>query len=405
MIRLLSVVGARPNFMKIAPILAELKLAELKLAELKKDALKNDELKKDESKKFPAIEHCLVHSGQHYDELLSGNFFTDLGLPRPDVNLEVGSGSHAVQTAEIMKRLEPVLLDYKPQMVLVVGDVNSTIAAALTAVKLGIGVAHIEAGLRSFDMTMPEEVNRKLTDAISSLLFVTEQSGVENLRREGIAAEKIFLVGNVMIDSLLRHREMAAKSPILDRLGMRQNGSGCRAYGVLTLHRPSNVDDPETLQGILSAVSALARDLPVFFPVHPRTRKNIESFGLLRYLADSAGRNDSGIVPLDPLGYLDFLSINDGARIVLTDSGGVQEETTVLGVPCLTLRENTERPATVEHGSNQVVGVDSHRILAAARSVLQKPARSSKRPPLWDGKAAARIVAILGEHLQREAHT
>ncbi|MFY9684053.1 MAG: UDP-N-acetylglucosamine 2-epimerase (non-hydrolyzing) [Candidatus Sulfotelmatobacter sp.] len=400
MIRLLSVVGARPNFMKIAPILAE-----LKLAELKKDALKNDELKKDESKKFPAIEHCLVHSGQHYDELLSGNFFTDLGLPRPDVNLEVGSGSHAVQTAEIMKRLEPVLLDYKPQMVLVVGDVNSTIAAALTAVKLGIGVAHIEAGLRSFDMTMPEEVNRKLTDAISSLLFVTEHSGVENLRREGIAAEKIFLVGNVMIDSLLRHREMAAKSPILDRLGMRQNGSGCRAYGVLTLHRPSNVDDPETLQGILSAVSALARDLPVFFPVHPRTRKNIESFGLLRYLADSAGRNDSGIVPLDPLGYLDFLSINDGARIVLTDSGGVQEETTVLGVPCLTLRENTERPATVEHGSNQVVGVDSHRILAAARSVLQKPARSSKRPPLWDGKAAARIVAILGEHLQREAHT
>ncbi|MGA9787499.1 MAG: UDP-N-acetylglucosamine 2-epimerase (non-hydrolyzing), partial [Candidatus Sulfotelmatobacter sp.] len=272
-------------------------------------------------------------------------------------------------------------------------------------VKLGIGVAHIEAGLRSFDMTMPEEVNRKLTDAISSLLFVTEQSGVENLRREGVAAEKIFLVGNVMIDSLLRHREMAAKSPILDRLGMRQNGSGCRAYGVLTLHRPSNVDDPETLQGILSAVSALARDLPVFFPVHPRTRKNIESFGLLRYLADSAGRNDSGIVPLDPLGYLDFLSINDGARIVLTDSGGVQEETTVLGVPCLTLRENTERPATVEHGSNQVVGVDSHRILAAARSVLQKPARSSKRPPLWDGKAAARIVAILGEHLQREAHT
>ncbi|MGB0078770.1 MAG: UDP-N-acetylglucosamine 2-epimerase, partial [Candidatus Sulfotelmatobacter sp.] len=259
MIRLLSVVGARPNFMKIAPILAELKLAELKLAELKKDALKNDELKKDESKKFPAIEHCLVHSGQHYDELLSGNFFTDLGLPRPDVNLEVGSGSHAVQTAEIMKRLEPVLLDYKPQMVLVVGDVNSTIAAALTAVKLGIGVAHIEAGLRSFDMTMPEEVNRKLTDAISSLLFVTEHSGVENLRREGIAAEKIFLVGNVMIDSLLRHREMAAKSPILDRLGMRQNGSGCRAYGVLTLHRPSNVDDPETLQGILSAVSALAR--------------------------------------------------------------------------------------------------------------------------------------------------
>ncbi|MGC1222170.1 MAG: UDP-N-acetylglucosamine 2-epimerase (non-hydrolyzing), partial [Candidatus Sulfotelmatobacter sp.] len=385
MIRLLSVVGARPNFMKIAPIVHELKNAELKSAE---------------SKKFPAIEHCLVHSGQHYDELLSGNFFADLGLPPPDVNLEAGSGSHAVQTAEIMKRLEPVLLDYKPQMVLVVGDVNSTIAAALTAVKLGIGVAHIEAGLRSFDMTMPEEINRKLTDAISSLLFVTEQSGVENLKREGVAAEKIFLVGNVMIDSLLRHREMAA---ILERLGMRQNGAGCRAYGVLTLHRPSNVDDARTLQGILSAVSALAAELPVFFPMHPRTRKNIESFGLSRYLANSAGRNDSGIVPLDPLGYLDFLSINDGARIVLTDSGGVQEETTVLGVPCLTLRENTERPVTVEHGSNQVVGVDSERILAAARSILREPARRFECPPLWDGKAAQRIVKIVRKHLERHA--
>jgi UDP-N-acetylglucosamine 2-epimerase (non-hydrolysing) len=400
MIRLLSVVGARPNFMKIAPVIYELNKHELNKYELNKT-----ELMQDESKKFPAIEHCLVHSGQHYDELLSGNFFTDLGLPRPDVNLEVGSGSHAVQTAEIMKRLEPVLLDYKPQMLLVVGDVNSTIAAALTAVKLGIGVAHIEAGLRSFDMTMPEEINRKLTDAISSLLFVTEQSGVENLKREGVAAEKIFLVGNVMIDSLLRHREMAAKSPILDRLGMRQNGSGCRPYGVLTLHRPSNVDDAKTLQGILSAVSALAVEFPVFFPVHPRTRKNIEGFGLERYLANSAGRNDAGIVPLDPLGYLDFLSINDQARIVLTDSGGVQEETTVLGVPCLTLRENTERPATVEHGSNQVVGVDSERILAAGRSILREPKlpmRRFKCPPLWDGKAASRIVAILRSHLQRE---
>lgn len=380
MIRLLSVVGARPNFMKIAPIVAELK-------------------------KHPAIEHCLVHSGQHYDELLSGNFFADLGLPQPDVNLQVGSGSHAAQTAEIMKRIEPVLLDYKPQMVLVVGDVNSTLAAALTAAKLGIGVAHIEAGLRSFDMTMPEEINRKLTDAVSSLLFVTEQSGVENLKREGAPPEKIFLVGNVMIDSLLRHREIASRSPLLDRLGMRrlgmrQNGSSCRPYGVLTLHRPSNVDDPETLHGILRAVSALAAELPIFFPVHPRTRKNIESFGLLHYLASAAGRNDAGIVPLDPLGYFDFLSLNDRARIVLTDSGGIQEETTVLGVPCLTLRENTERPATVEHGSNQVVGVDSGRILAAARSILSNPTRPPRRPPLWDGKAAPRIVAILREHLR-----
>jgi UDP-N-acetylglucosamine 2-epimerase (non-hydrolysing) len=385
MIRLLSVVGARPNFMKIAPIVAE--------------------LKNEESEKHPAIEHCLVHSGQHYDELLSGNFFADLGLPKPNVNLEAGSGSHAMQTAEIMRRIEPVLLDYKPQMVLVVGDVNSTLATALTAVKLGIRVAHIEAGLRSFDMTMPEEINRKLTDTISSLLFVTEQSGMENLKHEGVPAEKIFLVGNVMIDSLLRHRERAARSPILDRLGMRQNGSCCRPYGVLTLHRPSNVDDPKTLQGILHAVSALAAEFPVFFPIHPRTRKNIESFGLLRYLANSAERSGVGIVPLDPLGYLDFLSLNDRARMVLTDSGGVQEETTVLGVPCLTLRENTERPATVEHGSNQVVGVDPDRILAAARSILERPARPFRRPPLWDGNAASRIVAILREHLRQDGLT
>jgi len=375
-IRLLSVVGARPNFMKAAPII-------------------------DELKKFSDIEHCLVHSGQHYDELLSGSFFTDLGLPKPDVNLQVGSGSHAAQTAEVMRRIEPVLLDYKPQMILVVGDVNSTIAAALTAVKLGIGVAHIEAGLRSFDMTMPEEVNRKLTDSISSMLFVTEQSGVENLKHEGVPSERIFLVGNVMIDSLLRHRELAAKSPILDQLGVQQNGSGPCSYGVLTLHRPSNVDDPKTLQGILSAVSTLARDFPVFFPVHPRTRKNIDTFGLAQYLTKTE-ENRTGIVPLGPLGYLDFLSLNDHARIVFTDSGGVQEETTVLGVPCLTLRENTERPATVEQGSNQVIGVVPDRILAAGRSILQKPLRQYQRPPLWDGKAASRIVGILRAHLQPE---
>jgi UDP-N-acetylglucosamine 2-epimerase (non-hydrolysing) len=383
--------------MKIAPIVSALKKAELKKAELRKAELDRDELKQ-----HPEIEHCLVHSGQHYDELLSGNFFADLDLPKPDVNLQVGSGSHAVQTAEIMKRIEPVLLDFKPQMVLVVGDVNSTIAAALTAVKLGIPVAHIEAGLRSFDMAMPEEINRKLTDAISDLLFVTEQSGVENLKHEGVPDEKIFLVGNVMIDCLLRHRELAAKSAILDRLGLRENGSGRRPYGVLTLHRPSNVDDPKTLQGILSAVSALAAELPVFFPVHPRTRKNIENFGLARYLAAAENKDGAGIVPLEPLGYLDFLALNDRARIVLTDSGGVQEETTVLGVPCLTLRENTERPATVEHGSNQVVGVDSKRILAAAQSIIRQPARQFQRPPLWDGNAAPRIVQILRNHLTQD---
>jgi len=377
MMRLLSVVGARPNFMKIAPIVEELK-------------------------KVPDVEHCLVHSGQHYDELLSGNFFADLGLPNPDVNLQVGSGSHAVQTAEIMKRIEPVLLEYKPQMVLVVGDVNSTIAAALTAAKLGIGVAHIEAGLRSFDPTMPEEINRKLTDAISSLLFVTEKSGVENLKHEGVPAERIFLVGNVMIDCLLRHRKLAAKSPILESLGMCRNGSGSGPYGVLTLHRPSNVDDPKTLQAILTAVDILSANFPVFFPIHPRTRRNIQNFGLAQYLSDSKSGEYAGIVPLDPLGYLDFLCLNDRARIVLTDSGGVQEETTVLGVPCLTLRENTERPATVEHGTNQVVGVDPDRILAGAYAILEGPQRSPQRPPLWDGKTAPRIIAIIRQHLQHD---
>jgi UDP-N-acetylglucosamine 2-epimerase (non-hydrolysing) len=377
MIRLLSVVGARPNFMKIAPIVEELK-------------------------KVSDVEHCLVHSGQHYDELLSGNFFADLNLPKPDVNLQAGSGSHAVQTAEIMKRIEPVLLEYQPQMVLVVGDVNSTIAAALTAVKLGIKIAHVEAGLRSFDMTMPEEINRKLTDAISTLLLVSEESGVENLKHEGIPTEQIFLVGNVMIDCLLRHRELARKSPILDKLGVVQNDSVRRPYGVLTLHRPSNVENPQTLQGILGAVSSIAGELPVFFPIHPRTRKNIESFGLHSYLSDAAGEKNTGIIPLDPLGYLDFLSLNDHARIVFTDSGGVQEETTVLGVPCLTLRENTERPATVLYGTNQVVGVDPNRILAAARSILQKPRSPSRCPPLWDGNAASRIVAVIREYFQQD---
>jgi UDP-N-acetylglucosamine 2-epimerase (non-hydrolysing) len=389
MIRLVSVVGARPNFMKIAPISHE----------LAKHPLEKDLQPTAHPKAVPAFEHRLIHSGQHYDELLSGNFFSDLDLPQPDVNLQAGSGSHAAQTAEIMKRIEPVLLEYKPNMVLVVGDVNSTIAAALTAVKLGIEVAHVEAGLRSFDMEMPEEINRKLTDVISTLLFVTEQSGVENLKREGVPAKQIFLVGNVMIDCLMRHRELASRSPILEQLGMHQNGSACLPYGVLTLHRPSNVDNPETLKGIMSAIRTFASGLPVFFPIHPRTRKNIERLNCVQFLTQ-ATVNRAGIVPLDPLGYLDFLSLIDHARIVLTDSGGVQEETTGLGVPCLTLRENTERPATVDHGSNRVVGVDPDRILAAAQSVLREPARSSSRPALWDGQAASRIVAILRKHFQ-----
>jgi UDP-N-acetylglucosamine 2-epimerase (non-hydrolysing) len=360
----------------------------------------------DELKKSPDVEHFLVHSGQHYDEHLSGNFFADLGLPKPDVNLGAGSGSHAVQTAEVMQRIEPVLLNYKPNLVLVVGDVNSTLAATLTAVKLGIPVAHIEAGLRSFDMSMPEEINRKLTDAISNLLFVSEESGVKNLKHEGVSAGNIFLVGNVMIDSLLRHREAAANSSVLDKLRVRKKDSARSPYGVLTLHRPSNVDDRTTLHGILEAVRTLANEIPIFFPLHPRTRKNIENFGLLNYFADANGPKLSGIIPLEPLGYLDFLSLNDHARIVLTDSGGVQEETTVLGVPCLTLRENTERPATVEYGTNQIVGVKPERILAAAQSILHAGApRTTPCPPLWDGKAAQRIVPILMNYLRPFAAT
>jgi UDP-N-acetylglucosamine 2-epimerase (non-hydrolysing) len=375
--RLLSVVGARPNFMKIAPIVAELT-------------------------KYPDIQHRLVHSGQHYDELLSGIFFSDLRLPAPDVNLGIGSGSHAAQTAEVMKRLEPVLLEYQPDMLIVVGDVNSTLAAALTAVKSGIGVAHVEAGLRSFDMSMPEEINRKLTDAISELLFVTEQSGVDNLKREGVGAERIFLVGNVMIDSLMRHRVVAERSPILNQLDIRQNGNDSRPYGVLTLHRPSNVDDRDVLRRILATVKTLAGDFPVFFPVHPRTRKNIERLGGGEYVSNTGGANRKGIVALDPLGYLDFLCLMQHARVVLTDSGGIQEETTVLGVPCLTLRENTERPATVEYGTNQVVGVNPDRILAAARSILQSSKLEHRCPPLWDGQAAGRIVKIIREHLAHQ---
>jgi len=375
--RLLSVVGARPNFMKIAPIVAELG-------------------------KYSEIEHRLVHSGQHYDELLSGNFFSDLELPAPDVNLEIGSGSHAAQTAEVMKRLEPILLECRPDMIIVVGDVNSTLAAALTAVKLEIPVAHVEAGLRSFDMTMPEEINRKLTDAISTLLFVTEQSGVDNLKNEGISANKIYLVGNVMIDSLRRHRELAERSPILERLEIRQSGGACRPYGVLTLHRPSNADRRDVLRRILETVQILAADLPIFFPVHPRTRKNIDLFGCASYLTNARSYRD-GIVALDPLGYLDFLCLMQHARLVLTDSGGIQEETTVLGVPCLTLRENTERPATVEYGTNQIVGLNPDRILSAARSILQGPRPAYRCPELWDGNAAERIVNVIRKHLAQRA--
>ena len=302
-IRIINVVGARPNFMKIAPLMAEYE-------------------------RYPEIEPTLVHTGQHYDTTMSQVFFRQLEIPEPDINLGVGSASDAAQTAEIMKRFELLLLTHRPDAVLVVGDVNSTIACALVAVKMGVKVAHVEAGLRSFDRTMPEEINRVLTDAVADYLFVTEPSGVENLKNEGIQDEKVFFVGNVMIDTLLRNLKKAAASTILDGLRLKERG-----YALITLHRPTNVDGPETLRRLLQVFEAIGCELPVVFPVHPRTRKNISAFNLSPL--------DGKVQLINPLGYLDFLKLMGSAKIVLTDSGGVQEETTILKVPCLTLRANT----------------------------------------------------------------
>jgi UDP-N-acetylglucosamine 2-epimerase (non-hydrolysing) len=327
----------------------------------------------------------IVHTGQHYDENMSDVFFKDLGIPRPGRHLEVGSGSHADQTAKIMVAFEKVLLEDRPDLVVVVGDVNSTIACALTARKLDVKVAHVEAGLRSFDMGMPEEINRKLTDAISDFLFVTEESGVRNLRSEGVSGDKIFLVGNVMIDTLLRNRariESVEFAPTSTVKGF--CGTGKR-YAVLTLHRPSNVDSREAFAPIWGAINDIARWTPIFFPVHPRTRAKIAEFGL----------DATGVTMVDPVGYLDMLYAVKGAAMVLTDSGGLQEETTVLGVPCVTIRENTERPVTVEIGTNYLAGTKREEIISVAREILSGNAKKGSVPPLWDGAAAERIADIL----------
>jgi UDP-N-acetylglucosamine 2-epimerase (non-hydrolysing) len=323
----------------------------------------------------------LVHTGQHYDERMSQLFFDQLKIPKPNFNLQVGSASHAVQTAEVMRRFEPIVIDERPDAVIVVGDVNSTLACALTAVKLGVRVAHIEAGLRSFDRSMPEEINRILTDAISDWLFVSERSGIEHLRREGIAPERVHLVGNTMIDTLLACRPQSESSEILEQLEIADRG-----YAVLTLHRPSNVDDPGVFEGLLAAIERLQRELPVIFPVHPRTRKA---------LSDRNGRSMPNLKLTDPLGYLDFVKLLSHARVVLTDSGGIQEETTVLGVPCLTLRTNTERPATVEQGTNVLVGMDSLKIIEAGLKAIACGSTRGRVPELWDGRAAQRIVDVL----------
>jgi UDP-N-acetylglucosamine 2-epimerase (non-hydrolysing) len=363
-VKIVNVVGARPNFMKVAPLMEAFAAA-------------------------PEIEPLLVHTGQHYDANMSELFFRQLGIPEPDLNLEIGSGSHAVQTAEVMKAFEPIVLERRPDAVLVVGDVNSTIACSLVAVKLGVKVVHVEAGLRSFDREMPEEINRVLTDSISDLLFCTEQSGVDNLRREGVADAKVHLVGNVMIDTLMRHLERARASRVLETMQLERGG-----YAVLTLHRPSNVDDPAVLGKLLDVLEVVLADQPLVFPVHPRTRQKLSQFGLAARVAAQPR-----LRLVDPVGYLDFLKLMADARVVLTDSGGIQEETTILGVPCLTLRENTERPVTVELGTNRLVGQQPDRILAAYREVMRGDGRRGGAPPLWDGRAAERIVAVLRERL------
>jgi UDP-N-acetylglucosamine 2-epimerase (non-hydrolysing) len=357
-LHIVHVVGARPNFMKIAPILAACAAR-------------------------PALRSTLVHTGQHYDGAMSQLFFDQLQIPRPDVNLDVGSASHAQQTAAVLQRFEPVLLTHRPDLVLVVGDVNSTLACSVAAVKLGIPVAHVEAGLRSFDRTMPEEINRLVTDAIAELLFVTEQSAVANLEREGVDAARVHFVGNVMIDTLLAHRAAAASSDAVERLAVRAGG-----YAVLTLHRPANVDSPAVLRGILEPLSDLARTMPVIFPVHPRTRAALGAHVSL--LATG-----HGIRLVDPLGYLDFVRLMGAARLVLTDSGGIQEETTILGVACVTIRDNTERPVTVTHGTNRLAGTTPDGIRKTIAEVLAAPTIAVPPPPFWDGRAATRIAEIL----------
>lgn len=358
--RILNVVGARPNLIKMAALI---------------EAMRGT----------PGLEQYLVHTGQHYDAQLSDIFFADLGLPQPDVFLNVGSDTHARQTAAVMMAFEPTLLDYRPDIVCVVGDVNSTLACALVASKLAVKVAHVEAGLRSFDRSMPEEINRLLTDVLADYLFTPSEDGDANLLREGVLPERIFRVGNVMIDTLLRHRAHAIQIAPLAQWGLTPT-----KYAVLTLHRPSNVDNPVIFQALLETLLLVQERLPVIFPVHPRTRQRLQTFGLIERL-----NRASQLCMIEPLGYFEFLGLMAQAGVVLTDSGGIQEETTVLGVPCLTLRENTERPITVTHGTNQVVGLDQARILTAVDKILAEGLPPHRIPPLWDGQAAQRIVEVM----------
>ena len=367
----ICIVGARPNYMKVAPIIRAF-------------AAHN-----------PPIPTLLVHTGQHYDPAMKDRLFADLELPEPDVNLAVGSGTHAVQTAEVMKRFEPVIDEHGASAVLVVSDVNSTLACALVASKRHIPVVHVESGLRSNDRRMPEEINRILTDQISDVLYTTERSAHDNLAREGIAPERAVFVGNVMIDSLRASLPKAVPADVLLAHAGLDASRIAGGYGVVTLHRPSNVDHADVLGPIIDALRAVSQRLPLVIALHPRTRNNLEQFGML-------GRLDTpGFLILPPQGYLEMLGLMSGARMVLTDSGGIQEETTALGVPCITIRENTERPITVDQGTNTLVGIDPQAIVAAARSVLDTGGKGGRIPELWDGRCAERIAAHLHDWLLR----
>lgn len=369
MIKVLNIVGARPNFMKVAPIIRAMR------------------------RRPDEISQLLVHTGQHYDDSMSGSFFRDLEIAAPDIHLNVGSGTHAGQTARIMLGFEPVLTEHRPDWIVVVGDVNSTLACALVASKVGVRTAHVEAGLRSFDRTMPEEINRVLTDRLSDLLLTPSRDADANLIREGIDTHRIYRVGNVMIDTLYQQLERSRTSPVLDRLEL-QPGE----FAVLTLHRPVNVDNAASLERIFSALDDVSRMVRIVFPVHPRTRARIDEFGITM---------PSGIRMIEPLGYLDFLRLWSNSKMVLTDSGGIQEETTALGVPCLTLREHTERPITIQEGTNRLVGTDPEKIVSSASEIMaRREGAPSRAPELWDGHSAERVVdALLTFHYAPDGRT
>jgi len=383
MLKLLIVAGARPNFIKVAPLIEEIKRIN-KLKHLRTYQLK----------------YCLVHTGQHYDYEMSKIFFQDLKIPKPDYNLGIGSGSHAWQTAKIMEKLEPVILKERPNLLIVVGDVNSTLAGALVAAKLRCSqllitnyqlplIAHIEAGLRSFDMTMPEEINRRLTDHISDLLFVTEPAGVKNLLNEGIHKEKIYLVGDIMIDALVKSKPKIQKSKILSKLNLKKKN-----YAVLTLHRPSNVDDKKILSNLISTFNEIQKKIKIIYPIHPRAKKQIKKFGFKTRL-----KKMKNFIITSPIGYIDMIKLVRGSKFLMTDSGGLQEETTFLKVPCLTLRETTERPITIEKGTNILCKRNKEKIIKEVKKILSGKEKKGQTIRLWDGKTTERIVRILGEKI------